>query len=546
MGVSVESEDRWALRRVPGELASRYISSGSWEDRTVGDLIDSCLGSDPSRTIRIWSKTHPFNGTAGEVYELARKLAGALVSIGIGAGDVVAFQLPNWIEAAATFYGCAILGAVLVPIVHFYGSKEVKFILSQSGAKALITAERFGQHDYLSELAEIRPKLPELEQVVVVGRPPGGCHSFDGLVQEGNPLGEPAKVDPGAPALVAYTSGTTSDPKGVVHTHRSLAFEVKQLSGLQSDRNRPSLTGAPVGHGIGMLSGLLVPLYRGFPLYLTDVWDPPAVLDAMVEASISSGSGSTYFLTSLLDSPGFGSKHSALMGVIGLGGSPVPGAVADRAERLGISIVRSYGSTEHPSTTGSRHTDDAFKRTHTDGRPLDQVELRIVDDAGKDLDAGEAGEILSRGPDLFMGYTDPALTAQAIDCEGWYRTGDIGYVDCDGFLTLTDRKKDIIIRGGENVSAAEVEEALATMAGISEVAVVAAPDSRLGEHGCAFLRLSPGAKEPSLEQVREHLAKAGLARQKWPEELRVIEQMPRTPSGKIQKYVLRDRLRRGL
>jgi acyl-CoA synthetase (AMP-forming)/AMP-acid ligase II len=371
----------------------------------------------------------------------------------------------------------------------------------------------------LEDLAEVLDQAPNEPPNVVLGR--------DDILQ------------------IVFTSGTTADPKGVVHTHRTLGCEVRQLAGHQSERDRPNLTGAPVGHAIGMLAGLLCPLYSGRPLYLIDGWDPPTVLDAMVEEDIGAGSGSTYFFTSLLDSPGFGPQHMELMRFIGLGGSPIPNAVADRADELGISLVRSYGCTEHPSVTGSQHSDPKEKRIHTDGCPLEWVEVRTVDEDGHDVEVGQPGEILTRGPDRFAGYTDPALTEQSIDADGWFRTGDVGVLDSEGYLTITDRVKDIIIRGGENVSAAEVEQLLAHMAGVAEVAVVAAPDERLGEHGCAFFRMQPGVGAPDLEAVRAHLAAAGLARQKWPEELRSVDDLPRTPSGKIQKFVLRERLRAG-
>jgi acyl-CoA synthetase (AMP-forming)/AMP-acid ligase II len=359
------------------------------------------------------------------------------------------------------------------------------------------------------------------------------------------PIDGPAAVDPDGPALIGYTSGTTADPKGVVHTHRTLGFEVRQLAGHQAERDRANLTGAPVGHAIGMLAGLLCPLVSGRPLYLIDGWDPPTVLDAMVEEGIGAGSGSTYFFTSLLDSPGFGPQHIELMRFIGLGGSPIPNAVADRADELGISLVRAYGCTEHPSVTGSQHADPKEKRIHTDGKPLEWVEVRTVDEDGHDVEVGQAGEILTRGPDRFAGYTDPELTAQSIDADGWFSTGDVGVLDPEGYLTITDRVKDIIIRGGENVSAAEVEQLLAHMDGVAEVAVVAAPDERLGEHGCAFFRMQAWVPAPDLEAVKAHLLAAGLARQKWPEEVRTVDNLPRTPSGKVQKFVLRERLRAG-
>jgi len=538
------------LRPVPAYLAERYRAEGAWDDRSLGQFLSDALLEDPTRRFRIWSPTHPCLGTVGDVYDESLCVAAGLRALGLGPGDVVAFQLPNWVEAAITFYACAMLGVTLVPIVHFYGPKEVGFILRQSRARALVIVARIGQRDYLADLGTVRDGLPELEHVIVVGGSDAGAGlaaddlSFED-VRGAEGIDGPAAVDPDGPALIAYTSGTTADPKGVVHTHRTLGCEVRQLSGHQALRDRPNLVGAPVGHAIGMLGGLLCPLVGGRPIYMIDGWDPPTVLNAMVEEQISAGSGSTYFFTSLLDCPGFGPEHVDLMRFIGLGGSPIPNAVAERADELGISLVRSYGCTEHPSVTGSQHTAPKEKRIHTDGCPLEWVEVRTVDEEGNDVEVGQPGEILSRGPDRFAGYTDPELTAVAVDEEGWFRTGDVGVIDAEGYLTITDRVKDIIIRGGENVSAAEVEQLLAHMPGVAEVAVVAAPDERLGEHGCAFFRMQPGNDPPGLEAVRSHLGAAGLARQKWPEELRVVDELPRTASGKVQKFVLRERLRAG-
>ena len=541
---------RFELRPVPAHLAERYRAEGAWDDRSLGQFLSDALLEDPTRRFRIWSPTHPYLGTVGEVYDESLRVAAGLRRLGIGPGDVVAFQLPNWVEAAVTFYACAMLGVTLVPIVHFYGPKEVGFILRQSRARALVMVSRIGQRDYLADLATVRDGLPDLEHVIIVGETEGDDGRAAGDLAFGDLRGAekidgPVAVDPDGPALIAYTSGTTADPKGVVHTHRTLGCEVRQLSGHQALRDRPNLVGAPVGHAIGMLGGLLCPLVGGRPIYMIDGWDPPTVLEAMVEEQISAGSGSTYFFTSLLDCPGYGPEHVELMRHIGLGGSPIPNAVAERADELGISLVRSYGCTEHPSVTGSQHTDPKEKRIHTDGCPLEWVEVRTVDEEGHDVEVGAPGEILTRGPDRFAGYTDPALTDVAVDADGWFRTGDVGVLDAEGYLTITDRVKDIIIRGGENVSAAEVEQLLAHMPGVAEVAVVAAPDERLGEHGCAFFRMQPGNDPPDLPAVRAHLAAAGLARQKWPEELRAVDELPRTASGKVQKFVLREGLRAG-
>jgi acyl-CoA synthetase (AMP-forming)/AMP-acid ligase II len=533
------------LRPDDAERAKRYVAEGHWTDETLGSILAAGFAEAPATVVKLRSEVHPWEGTFADASDLARRVAGGLRAAGVGPGDPVAFQVPNWIEAAATFWAIAFLGAVPVPIVHFYGPKEVGFILRQSGSRWFITADQFGNIDYINNFETIRDDLSALEQVFVVGdRVPTGARSYD-VLTSADRIDVPAPADPSAPALIAYTSGTTSDPKGVVHSHRSIGFEIKQLSELNATMSaRSMLTGAPVGHGIGMLAALLMPVYRREPIHLIDVWDPKRVLAAMLEDDLSSGSGATYFLISLLDHPDFTPEHAEKMTRIGLGGSPVPLQVCERAESLGMSTVRSFGSTEHPSITGSRHTDPRDKRVGTDGKPMLGVEIELRDAGGKLVGPGEPGEIWSKGPDCFVGYTDPVVTKAAIDSEGWFDTGDIGMLDEEGYLSIVDRKKDIIIRGGENVSALEVEELILRMAGVAECAVVAAPDPRLGEHGAAFLRMQPDAGAlPSLDDMRAHLKESGLAKQKWPEEVHAVEDFPRTPSGKVQKFVLREKLR---
>ena len=339
-------------------------------------------------------------------------------------------------------------------------------------------------------------------------------------------------TDPAGPALIAFTSGTTRDPKGVVHSHQTLGFETRQLAGLYAPDRPPQLTAAPVGHFIGMLDAFLIPVLERRAVNLLDAWDTTKVLTLMESPGLSIGGGAPYYVTSLLDHPDFTPQHLSVLRYAGLGGSSVPAAVTERLAALGITVFRSYGSTEHPSLTGCRYDDAEAKRLYTDGKAMQGVEVRLADD----------GEILSRGPDLCLGYTDTALTERVFDRDGWYHTGDLGVFDEDGYLTITGRKADIIIRGGENISALEVEEALLAMPQVAEAAVVAAPDPRLGEHAAAFIRLKPGHPAPPLDEMRTHLRDVGLARQKWPEELHVVDEYPRTASGKIQKFLLRQRI----
>jgi acyl-CoA synthetase len=505
------------MRNIPVELTKRYEEEGWWTPDTLGELLARSLAANPQTGFWVHSAVRPFAGTFADVELAARRLAAGLRKRGVGPGDVVAVQLPNWMEAAVSFWASAFLGAVVVPIVHFYGRKELSHILSTARPKAFITAEEFGRMRFQPDLCE------DIPIVGLVGA------NFDELLDDEPMTGE-IHTDPGGPALIAFTSGTTRDPKGVIHSHQTLGCETRQLlENYPPDRGR-QLTGTPVGHFIGMLGAFLIPVLEGAPIDLCDVWEPATVLKLIERDGLSVGGGPPYFVTSVLDHPDCTPEHMAHFKTVGLGGSTVPAAVTRRLADLGIFVFRSYGSTEHPSITGSSPDAPEEKRLYTDGNPRPGVEIKLTED----------GEILSRGPDLCLGYTDPELTAKSFDEDGWYHTGDVGVLDDDGYLTITDRKADVIIRGGENISALEVEEVLLAMPPVAEAVVVAAPDARLGERAAAVLRIRAGSEMPSLDEVCDHFEHAGVARQKWPEELHQVDDYPRTASGKVQKFRVRQ------
>ncbi len=507
------------MRKIPVELTKRYEDEGWWRPETLGDLVADGLQANPDTGFWVHSAVRPFEGTFADVELRARRLAAGLRKRGVGPGDAVAIQLPNWMEAAVSFWASAFLGAVVVPIVHFYGRKELTHIISTARPKVFITAEEFGRMKYQPDLCA------DVPIVGLVG------DNFDDLLDD-DPLEGTIAADPASPALIAFTSGTTSNPKGVIHSHQTLGFETRQLlENYPPDRGR-QLTATPVGHFIGMLGAFLIPVLEGAPIDLCDVWDPGRVLELIESDGLSIGGGPPYFVTSVLDHPNCTPEHVRHFTTVGLGGSTVPAAVTQRLADLGMFVFRSYGSTEHPSITGSRRSAPEDKRLFTDGDARPGVEIRL----------GPDGEIFSRGPDLCLGYTDDEMTAQAFDDDGWYRTGDVGVLDDDGYLTITDRKSDVIIRGGENISALEVEEVLLSMPAVVEAVVVAAPDDRLGERTAAVLRIRDGHDMPTIDEVRDHFREAGVATQKWPEELHQVDDFPRTASGKVQKFLVRQRI----
>jgi acyl-CoA synthetase (AMP-forming)/AMP-acid ligase II len=348
---------------------------------------------------------------------------------------------------------------------------------------------------------------------------------------------KPVDPDPDGRAMMVYTSGTTAEPKGVQHSHRSLLAEVySQIMARDVGRDFRQLQMFPAGHVAGLL-GLMRVLIHGAPTVVLDAWDPRRAAVLVDEHRLTFGVGAPVQLAGLLDEQAKGTATLASLAEFMTGAAAVPPPLIRRADAAGLRAYRCYGSSEHPTISSGAMDDPLERRATTDGRIIEGNEVRLVDDDGNDV---PEGEIASRGPELFLGYTDAALNEQSFLPGGWFRTGDVGRLDAD-WLTITDRKKDVIIRGGENISSKEVEDVLSELPAVLEVAAIGLPDERLGERVCAVVVVSPGASL-DLQEVRAHFAASGLARQKTPERVEVVEALPRTPAGKVQKFVLRRRL----
>jgi acyl-CoA synthetase (AMP-forming)/AMP-acid ligase II len=537
--------DRFPRQEVRARLFDDYRARGLWGTRTFDRVLEEgCNEKWPDAEFVVASPTRPASVTYREMHARGRHLSGALYALGLRRGDVIALEMPNWMEACLTYLAAAHLGLIVVPIIHIYKAKEVEFILRQSGAKAFVIPDTWSGIDYLATLSEIRDRLPGLEHVIVVGdKVPDDAIAWPDLEARGSEEFPTPDISPDEPHVLAYTSGTTADPKGCVHSHNTLLAECRAI--VASSAGGPSdvfLCPNPIGHIAGIYSALIAPFLLGYrKLVLMDGWDPKWALELIEEHEVTRTGGASFFLATMLGAPELATIDTSSLESFGLGGANVMPMLVEQAETVGWRGFRSYGCTEHPSITmGSPDTDPLDKREYTDGRAMLDVELRLVDDDGRDVPQGEEGEVISRGPDQFLGYMDPAMDAEAFDADGWFHTGDIGRLDADGYLAITDRKKDIIIRGGENISAREVEEVLATHPNVLEAAVTPVPDERYGERVCAFV--VTGGKDLTLDEVIAHFEEQGVAKQKTPERLEIVPELPRTLAGKVQKYVLKRRL----
>jgi acyl-CoA synthetase len=523
----------------PPHLQRRYLQAGLWDATPVSVLLSGRLRAHATQSFRVWSKSSPRAMLFGQLDELARRCAAGLRARGVRCGDRVVFQLPNSVEAAVTLLGVAMLGAVAVPVATFYGRKELVEIVNASGARFLVIVDQIAERRYADEARDSRPQMPDLDITVVSGSTVGSDEVAFTQLLDAEPISALARSNPDSACMIAFTSGTSGRPKGVIHTHRSLGAEIRShLSTMVPSGAHPQVVASPIAHAAGMTLGLLAPVYRGAPVNLADNFDVDYILDVCRQHELAPGGGAAIFLSALIDHPGFTDDIAERMGYVILGGSAVPGALVTKAGNRGVSVLRSYGLTEHPTVSACRIDDDPQQRGRTDGRPLPGVEVAIRQPSGVPAPAGVEGQIFTRGPDCCAGYTDPDLTDSAFDSDGWFTTGDLGVLDHRGHLTITGRQKDLIIRNGVNISPTEVENALLACPAIEEVAVVGVPHDKTGERAVAFIATRDGI-ELSLSDLRTHLAGLGLAKPKWPEELRLVHTFPRTASGKVQKFALR-------
>lgn len=509
---------------------------------TVWQLARSLAKRDPGR------KTHAFEGERFPIAEIVEEsvlLSSALAARGYRLGDVLAFQLPNWREALVIDLACARLGLAIAPIVPIYRDAELAFMLADCGARGIFVPGELRNHNYTAMLQRLKPGLPALNDIFSVRTQVAGLSSYADLIAEEAPGIHAPNVDPDSIKLVLYTSGTTGKPKAVLHSHNSRARGIRELYAQWGQGEGDCmLMASPVTHITGYGAGLELPFFTGIRTVFMERWNAPLAVDLIDRERATISMGATPFLKELLEAAeAVGSRMPSLRSYA-CGGAAVPPALIRRAwtQLAQCRAFRVYGSSETPLVSaGFTGADQMDRAAETDGQ-IRAYDVRIVDDDGRELPNGADGEICVRGPAMFLGYLDPEQTAEAMDADGFFRTGDIGRRHDDGALQITDRKKDLINRGGEKISAKEVEDVLHQHPAVCEAAVIPVPHERLGETTCACVVLRPGAVL-DLAQLARHVADAGLARQKLPERLEILDALPKTASGKVRKDLLRRRFR---
>ncbi|MGI5171121.1 AMP-binding protein [Spirillospora sp. CA-253888] len=532
---------------LPSADADAWRASGWWRDETFLDDLRRAALATPDRTALV--SRHVAGGpretlTWAELADTVERLAAGLAAIGVRRGDVVAAQLPNGWRFVALTLACARIGAAIGPIVPIMRRREVEFALRLTGSPVYVAAAEWRGFSYGDMAAEIAAELPGLRHRVLVGAPGDGgpgVLDFDRDLLHGDrtPVPADAAAGPDDAFQVIFTSGTTGEPKGVVHSHNTLyAMNRAQADVLHLTGDTVTAMGSPTTHQAGFTWNFLMPLLLGATSVQVDSWDADAMLRILEEERVGFFMGAPTFLADLIEAQRRTPRDLSRLGVFATGSAPIPPVVVEQArEVLGCRLYALWGMTENGCVTITRPEDPPMRAAESDGTPVPGMEVRV-----SGADANGVGALQVRGASQCLGYfRRPEVYAESLTPDGWFDTGDLARDDGHGGIRIAGRVKDLISRGAEKIPVVEVEAALLRHPDVRDVAVVGYPDERLGERACAVL-VCPGSR-PSLADLQAHLAELGMAKQYWPERLEFADALPKTPSGKIQKFVVRERLR---
>jgi cyclohexanecarboxylate-CoA ligase len=533
-----------------GPRKVEMVEKGFWLNQTIGDFFEEALNTVPEKNAIVsfstsTEKVETF--TYKELDTLVKRIAIGLHKLGVRKDDVVSCQLPNCWQLSALYLACSQIGAVLNPLMHIFRERELSFMLKHGESKVIVVPKVFRNFDYEEMLLGLKENLPNLEHVITIGTE--GDNSFEKCLldpafdneADKNAILNSNSRQPDDVTQLIYTSGTTGEPKGVMHTANTMFSNVKTYAerlGLNQDS--VVLMASPMAHQTGFMYGLMMPIFLKTTAVLQDVWDPAFAARLISEYKCTFTMASTPFLTDLANEVEKNKTDVSSMKTFLCAGAPIPGPLVAKAEEiLKIKVISAWGMTENGAVTTTRLDDASERSINTDGCPLPGVEIQVVDGDGTVLGANKEGRLQLRSCSNFGGYLKrPHLNDMSEDY--WFETGDMAYIDEAGYVRITGRSKDIIIRGAENIPVVEIESILYGHEKIAMVAVVGYPDERLGERACACIRLKDGVDEITFEEVIDYLASEKVTKQYYPEKLIVLDSFPATPSGKIQKFKLRE------
>lgn len=537
------------MRLDPNIVAARsrgMREAGLWTDEIVDTHLARAVETLPDKLALVGyraEQSQPRKFTYRELGDMVDRAAGALRDMGVGRGDVVSIQLPNWWEFVVAALACVRVGAAANPLVAILREREVSYMVGFCEAKVLIVPKVFRGFDHEAMAKKIQSTVATLRHVIVVDGE--GDDNFERVLLGGKsvvryPGAEASALKPDDLLVLMYTSGTTGEPKGVMHTSNTVNSSIIHFGkGLELGQDDILHAVSPVGHMTGYAIFVLLPLLLNATIVLQDVWNAERGLSIMEAEGVTFSAGATPFLADICDAAMAGPFRPSKLRRFYCSGAPIPPALVQRAiNELKLSISSVWGMTELIAGTMTELERAVDKAWTTDGRAIKGVEVKVTSDSGVELSRGQTGRLMVRCASMFCGYLKrPEL--YAVSPEGWMDSGDLARMDDEGYIRITGRTKELLIRGGENVPVIEIENLLAEHPAIANVAIVGFPDARLGERACAFIVLRPG-KTVDLDEVKRYLDECKVSKTYWPERIEMIQELPRTASGKVQRFVLKE------
>lgn len=522
-----------------------YRKKGYWGDATLVDYFHLAVRTHPEKCAIV-----DYQGTRYTYAELdhaANKVASFLKKVGVEPGDFVSIQLPGWSEFAIIYIACLKVGAIVNPILPNFREMEISYILNKCESKVLFIPSKFKKFEYTSMFSSLLLAVPSLKEIVIVEKENQVSEGITlaGLLKNYSPLRTFEKREADDVAAVLFTSGTESFPKGVMLTHNNIiASEKVYAATFNLTFLDILLMPAPVAHAIGFHHGVTTAFLLGATCVLQDIFVAEETLKLIEREKCTMGNASTACVFDILRTIKKKKFDISSLRFFLCGGAPVPGYLVQQSLKAGIKVIGVYGSTESVPHTASRFDDNIDKIINTDGKALPGIEVKVVDENRQTVPFGVQGEEASRGPNVFVGYlNEPELTAKVLDDDGWYYSGDLCTMEKDGYIRINGRKKDIIIRGGENISCTEIENILLHHPNVREAAVIGMPDSRLGERACAYVVLEDKKIGLTLEEIKSFFSEFHTAKYKYPERVEIIDKLPRNEACKVQKFILRNDIR---
>lgn len=524
-----------------------YLKNGYWTDKTLLDCWEESVKNYPDREYVVDDRGYRY--TYRQMDEAAAKVAAFLCENGVRPRDVVSYQLPIWSEFVIVTIACFKAGAVAHPIAMSYEEKELIRSMNLTESKVYFGPTFFYKTDYEERILAVKDQIQNLNAIVLVDyvkEKNSECITMKDILKTFEPLkGRPDATLTGQDiAVILCTSGTTSGTKGVLLTHDNIRYSedtFNQALGLTKDDIM--FMPAPLNHATGFHHGVLAPMLIGAKVVLQQKYRCREAIDLMNREKCTYSMGATPFIYDILRDLETNGGSLPYLKFYLCGGAPVPGYMVQKAWGFGILLCEVYGSTESVPHAFVRPDEALIKNGTSSGRALAGIEIRVVDDDGNDVPPGTPGEELSRGPNVFVGYLkDRKITDSALDDDGWFHSGDLCVMDTEGNIRIIGRKKDMIVRGGENLNSNEINDRLEGCPGVGDHTVIGMPDERLGERICAFVVPQEGYENLSLSDVTGWLKEQNVPKRFWPERLELIDRIPHTGSGKVKKYLLKEEL----